>query len=132
MCAMILIPAWTQFGSYLLLEKCSQTAPSQVKHLKFYFQCQSRESFSKPRFSSNSFLVKHFIDNVEYTAAGFLVRMRYVLSFGFFLFSFFLALFKSVRFRYFQLSNFWPGLKKKVLKPVKVGFVKFYFLQNSN
>lgn len=43
---------------------------------KLYSQCTKWKHFSKPRFGTTAFLIKHFADNVQYEVAGFLEKNR--------------------------------------------------------
>lgn len=43
---------------------------------KLYIQCVKWKHFSKPRFGTTAFLIKHFADNVQYEVGGFLEKNR--------------------------------------------------------
>lgn len=43
---------------------------------KLYAQCTKWKHFSKPRFGTTAFLIKHFADNVQYEVGGFLEKNR--------------------------------------------------------
>ncbi|XP_075219084.1 dilute class unconventional myosin isoform X2 [Lycorma delicatula] len=43
---------------------------------KLYSKCSKWQHFAKPRFGTNSFVIKHFADKVEYETAGFLEKNR--------------------------------------------------------
>ncbi|XP_034243540.1 unconventional myosin-Va isoform X2 [Thrips palmi] len=43
---------------------------------KLYSQCTKWKHFSKPRFGTSAFVIKHFADNVQYEVGGFLEKNR--------------------------------------------------------
>lgn len=61
----------------LLDEECRMPKGSDSSWAeKLYAKCSQRSHFVKPRFGTNSFIVKHFADKVEYEVSGFLEKNR--------------------------------------------------------
>ncbi|RZF37289.1 hypothetical protein LSTR_LSTR005621 [Laodelphax striatellus] len=61
----------------LLDEECRMPKGSDSSWAeKLYSKCTKWGHFAKPRFGSNSFVIKHFADRVEYEVIGFLEKNR--------------------------------------------------------
>ncbi|XP_046682194.1 unconventional myosin-Va isoform X2 [Homalodisca vitripennis] len=61
----------------LLDEECRMPKGSDSSWVeKLYSTCTKWPHFSKPRFGTNAFVIKHFADRVEYEALGFLEKNR--------------------------------------------------------